>query len=65
MITTDGRQQQPKVGLFYHEDAYVEAGGKAMGLMGRQVAGRAFLEALPSPRDFFGADSLVVAPRAR
>jgi len=36
---------QPTVGLFYHEDAYVEAGGKAMGLMGRQVAGQAFLEA--------------------
>jgi glycosyltransferase involved in cell wall biosynthesis len=36
---------QPKVGLFYHEDAYVEAGGKAMVLMGRQVAGQAFLEA--------------------
>jgi glycosyltransferase involved in cell wall biosynthesis len=36
---------QPKVGLFYHEDAYVESGGKAMGLMGRQVAGQAFLEA--------------------
>jgi glycosyltransferase involved in cell wall biosynthesis len=36
---------QPKVGLFYHEDAYVEAGGNAIGLMGRQVAGQAFLEA--------------------
>jgi glycosyltransferase involved in cell wall biosynthesis len=35
----------PKVALFYDDDAYLEAGGTAPGLMGRQVAGRAFLEA--------------------
>jgi glycosyltransferase involved in cell wall biosynthesis len=29
----------------YDDDAYVEAGGAALGLMGRQVAGRGFLEA--------------------
>ena len=33
---------QPKLALVYHEDAYVESGGNAIGLMGRQVAGRAF-----------------------
>ncbi len=36
---------QPVVALVYDDDAYVEAGGAAIGLMGRQVAGRAFLEA--------------------
>ena len=37
---------QPVVALVYDDDAYVEAGGAAPGLMGRQVAGRSFLEAL-------------------
>ena len=36
---------EPKVTLVYDDDAYVEAGGGAPGLMGRQVAGRSFLEA--------------------
>jgi len=36
---------EPKVALVYDDDAYVEAGGGAPGLMGRQVAGRSFLEA--------------------
>ncbi len=36
---------QTVVALFYDEDAYVEAGGAAPGLMGRQVAGRSFLDA--------------------
>ena len=35
----------PVVALVYDDDAYVEAGGAAIGLMGRQVAGKAFLEA--------------------
>jgi len=34
-----------KVALVYDDDAYVEGGGSAPGLMGRQVAGRSFLEA--------------------
>jgi glycosyltransferase involved in cell wall biosynthesis len=38
-------ESRPKVALVYDDDAYVEAGGRALGLMGRQVAGRAFLEA--------------------
>ena len=37
---------EPVVALVYDDDAYVEAGGVAPGLMGRQVAGRSFLEAL-------------------
>jgi glycosyltransferase involved in cell wall biosynthesis len=37
--------RQPVVALVYDDDAYVEAGGAALGLMGRQVAGRSFLEA--------------------
>src|SRR5271166_99089 len=37
---------QPVVALVYDDDAYVESGGGAPGLMGRQVAGRSFLEAL-------------------
>jgi hypothetical protein len=36
---------QPKLALAYHDDAHVEPGGNAVGLMGRQVAGKAFLEA--------------------
>jgi glycosyltransferase involved in cell wall biosynthesis len=36
---------QPTVALVYDDDAYVESGGAAPGLMGRQVAGRSFLEA--------------------
>ncbi len=36
---------QPVVALVYDDDAYVEAGGAARGLMGRQVAGRSFLDA--------------------
>ncbi len=36
----------PVVALVYEDDAYVEAGGSAPGLMGRQVAGRSFLDAL-------------------
>ena len=36
---------QPVVALVYDDDAYVEAGGAAPGLMGRQVAGRSFLDA--------------------
>ncbi len=36
---------QPVVALVYDDDAYVEAGGAAIGLMGRQVAGRSFLDA--------------------
>ncbi len=35
----------PLVALVYDDDAYVEAGGTAPGLMGRQVAGRSFLDA--------------------
>jgi glycosyltransferase involved in cell wall biosynthesis len=38
-------REEPKVALVYDDDAYVEAGGVAPGLMGRQVAGRSFLEA--------------------
>jgi glycosyltransferase involved in cell wall biosynthesis len=36
---------QPVIALVYDDDAYVEAGGAAIGLMGRQVAGRSFLDA--------------------
>src|SRR5262249_60950851 len=36
---------EPIVALVYDDDAYVEAGGAAPGLMGRQVAGRSFLDA--------------------
>jgi glycosyltransferase involved in cell wall biosynthesis len=36
---------QPIVALVYDDDAYVEAGGAARGLMGRQVAGQSFLDA--------------------
>lgn len=43
---------QPKLALVYHEDAYVESGGHAIGLMGRQVAGRAFLDAYLSHGTF-------------
>jgi hypothetical protein len=35
----------PAVALIYDDDAYVEAGGGASGQMGRQVAGRSFLDA--------------------
>ncbi len=35
----------PRVALVYDDNAYVEAGGGALGLMGRQVAGRSFLDA--------------------
>ena len=56
---------QPKLALVYHEDAYVEAGGNALGLMGRQVAGRAFLEALPAPWHVFRADGLVAPAQGR
>jgi glycosyltransferase involved in cell wall biosynthesis len=37
--------EQPKLALVYHDDAYAEVGGGNSGLMGRQVAGRTFLEA--------------------
>jgi glycosyltransferase involved in cell wall biosynthesis len=36
---------QPVIALVYDDDAYVEAGGAARGLMGRQVAGQSFLDA--------------------
>ena len=36
---------EPIVALVYDDDAYVEAGGAAPGLMGRQVAGQSFLDA--------------------
>src|SRR5262245_61335513 len=36
---------RPIVALVYDDDAYVEAGGAGPGLMGRQVAGRSFLDA--------------------
>jgi hypothetical protein len=36
---------EPVIALVYDDDAYVEAGGGAPGLMGRQVAGRSFLDA--------------------
>lgn len=37
---------EPVVALIYEDDAYVEAVGGAAGPMGRQVAGRSFLDAL-------------------
>src|SRR5262249_44376194 len=36
---------RPIVALVYDDDAYIEGGGAAPGLMGRQVAGRSFLDA--------------------
>jgi glycosyltransferase involved in cell wall biosynthesis len=36
---------RPNVALVYDDDAYIEGGGAAPGLMGRQVAGRSFLDA--------------------
>ena len=52
----------PKVALVYHDDAYVEAGGNAIGLMGRQVAGRAFLESYLKHGTFTELAALI--PRA-
>ena len=49
----------PKVALVYDDDAYVEAGGRAAGLMGRQVAGRSFLEAYLSHGTFSELAALV------
>ena len=53
---------QPVVALVYDDDAYVEAGGVAPGLMGRQVAGRSFLEALLRDGSF---SELVALVRSR
>jgi len=53
---------QPVVALVYDDDAYVEAGGVAQGLMGRQVAGRSFLEALLRDGSF---SELVALVRSR
>jgi len=50
---------EPKVALVYDDDAYVEAGGAAPGLMGRQVAGRSFLEAYLSHGTFSELAALV------
>jgi glycosyltransferase involved in cell wall biosynthesis len=50
---------EPKVALVYDDDAYVEAGGGAPGLMGRQVAGRSFLEAYLSHGTFSELAALV------
>jgi glycosyltransferase involved in cell wall biosynthesis len=50
---------EPTVALVYDDDAYVEAGGNAVGLMGRQVAGRAFLEAYLSHGTFSELAALV------
>jgi D-inositol-3-phosphate glycosyltransferase len=52
---------QPVVALVYDDDAYVEAGGAAHGLMGRQVAGRSFLEALLRHGSFSELAALVRA----
>jgi glycosyltransferase involved in cell wall biosynthesis len=52
---------QPIVALVYDDDAYVEAGGAAPGLMGRQVAGRSFLEALLRHGSFSELAALVRA----
>ncbi|MFI5259427.1 MAG: glycosyltransferase family 4 protein [Candidatus Limnocylindrales bacterium] len=49
----------PKVALVYDDDAYVEAGGGAPGLMGRQVAGRSFLDAYLSHGTFSELAALV------
>jgi hypothetical protein len=54
---------EPKVALVYDDDAYVEAGGGTPGLMGRQVAGRSFLEAYLSHGTFSELAALV-GPRA-
>ena len=54
----------PKVAIVYHEDAYVEAGGNAIGLMGRQVAGRAFLEAYLRHGTFSELAALIPPARA-
>jgi len=50
---------EPKVALVYDDDAYVEAGGGAPGLMGRQVAGRSFLDAYLSHGTFSELAALV------
>ncbi len=49
----------PVIALVYDDDAYVEAGGAALGLMGRQVAGRSFLQALLSHGSFSEMAALV------
>ncbi len=51
--------EAPTVALVYDDDAYVEAGGGAPGLMGRQVAGRSFLEAYLSHGGFSDLAALV------
>jgi glycosyltransferase involved in cell wall biosynthesis len=50
---------EPKVALVYDDDAYVETGGPARGLMGRQVAGRSFLEAYLTHGSFSALAALI------
>jgi glycosyltransferase involved in cell wall biosynthesis len=59
-----GVAADPKVALVYDDNAYVEAGGGALGLMGRQVAGRAFLDAYLT-HGSFSELAAVVPERAR
>jgi glycosyltransferase involved in cell wall biosynthesis len=54
-----GVATDPKVALVYDDNAYVEAGGGALGLMGRQVAGRAFLDAYLTYGSFSELTALV------
>jgi glycosyltransferase involved in cell wall biosynthesis len=55
---------EPKVALVYDDDAYVESGGAALGLMGRQVAGRSFLDAYLRHGTFSELTALVHHPRS-
>ena len=56
---------QPVIALVYDDDAYVEAGGAALGLMGRHVAGRSFLDAYLSHGTFTEMAALVRARESR
>lgn len=50
---------EPVIALVYDDDAYVEAAGGALGLMGRQVAGRSFLGAYLDHGNFSALAALV------
>jgi glycosyltransferase involved in cell wall biosynthesis len=54
-----GVASDPDVALVYDDNAYVEAGGGALGLMGRRVAGRAFLDAYLTHGSFSQLTALV------